>query len=481
MNSTRFGFSPIVLSSLAAMLISCAVHDTREDWSDQVEQPEAFSQSGDEEAMLHWWEEFEDPILNQLMDTMLRENLSLRAAGARLDQAKAVTIQAGVEQWPTLSFEGGAGRARTETQFGESTDNQLSLTLNAAYEVDLWKRIYSQKKAAEIDLLAVRKELENTALALSSRIASLWFRIVELRAQKDLLHEQVEVNQKLLESVRSRFGQGLTSAVDVYQQKEQIAAAKSQIPLVESQLQVQTHQLAVLLGKTPKNFEVGKRHNLPGTSDLPNTGIPADLLMNRPDVRAAHLRVAAVDHRIAEAIADRFPALRLSARSEYQGNEVSNLFSQWIWNIAANLFTPMIDGHRRQAEILKQKATLEERLAQFEETYLESLQDVEDALVQEARQREHLKEFKQQLEHARSAYEESRIRYLRGVGDFLTVFTQLRLVQNQERDLLQKQRELIEYRINLYNALGGAWTQEVVQGQMTHNNLYFFSFSSIRR
>ena len=276
-----------------------------------------------------------------------------------------------------------------------------------------------------------------------------------------LLEEQLETSQKLLEVIEVRFSNAGATAVDVYQQREQLASVRAQIPPAREGLALLEHQLAVLLGEAPGHPSPTGLENLPVLPPLPETGVPADLIRNRPDLRAAIRRIGAADHRLAIAIADRYPSLRLSAEAGHQDSSLKYLFRDWIWNLTASITGPIVDAGRRKAEVERNRAVLQERLLDFEKTGLTALREVEDALVQEYHQQQLIDELDKQRALARSAYEAGRSRYLSGVGNFLTVLTEIQALQRVERSLISARKTLIDRRIALCQALGGTWTQNL--------------------
>lgn len=461
-------------SSLAAAaawagLSACALHDVREAPPPPIAMPDVFSEEGDGPAPPErWWADLPDPALQQLIGEALSSSFDLRRAFARLEQAAAVSDQAGAAWWPQLNAEANASRARSvfnAPQIGERSfeTNQFSLGLAASYELDIWGRVASLDDAAELELEATAEDLSAAALSVAAEVGQTWYAIVEQRAARDLLAEQLEANETYLELIELRFEQGLSSALDVFQQRQQVAATRAQVPLVESRLAVLEHQLAILLGKPPKAgvAALDPRAELPDLPPLPDLGLPAELVTRRPDVRAVQLRVEGADHRIAAAIADRFPAIRLTARTGFQASDVGDLFSNWIWNLAAGIAGPIFDGGRRAAEVERTKAVREEILASYAQVVLRAFKEVEDALVQESKQRAHLAELTIQLELARSTLTEARNRYLAGLTDYLSVLTALRSLQQAEQSAVSARRQLVAYRIQLYRALGGTWPREL--------------------
>jgi multidrug efflux system outer membrane protein len=325
----------------------------------------------------------------------------------------------------------------------------------------VWKRISSLKRGAVLDMEATREDLESIAMTLAAQVAEAWFSLVEQEAQTRLLDRQQKTGRIFLELTRLRFSQGLASALDVYQQRQQLAATRAEVPLVESRKEVFLHQLAVLVGDPPRGLVTPERETLPPLPPLPPTGLPSDLLTQRPDVRSAHLRLAAADYRVAAAVAARLPALRIGAETGYETrdfNEIENIFDNWIWSLFANITWPVFDGGRRKAEVDRNKAVVKEALGAYGQVILRALKEVEDALIQERKQAEFLLELERQVQLARDTLREARMRYANGLSDYLPVLAALESLQTVERSQIVAERQLLSFRVQLYRALGGTWT-----------------------
>ena len=454
--------------ALLLACLSCALHKAREDAPPPVALPERFAETEDgEPTPLYWWKAFGDPELDRLQEKALNANLDLRQAWARLAQADALARQAAAAQWPELGLSAGVGRSRTAVaggRLGGAVEvDRVSLSGGAAYELDVWKRVASLKRGAALDRDAARQDLDAMAVTLSARVATTWFTFLEEGAQLDLLREQEEMGRTFLELTLLRFSTGLSSVLDVYQQRQQLAATRAQIPLARARREVARHQLAVLVGEAvlpDQGLEPGRLADLP---PFPAVGVPADLLQRRPDIRRAQLRLAAADHRIAAALADRLPALRIGGDTgfeSYDFGEIGNLFSNWVWNVMANLTFPVFDGGRRKAEVDRTRAVVRERLDAYGQAVLVAVQEVQDARVREQRHREYLEGVERQVALARSTLQEARVRYANGLSDYLPVLASLQSLQELERGLLAARRNLLAYRVDLYRAMGGDWPSE---------------------
>jgi len=413
-----------------------------------------------------WWESFDDYELNQLIETSLTDNLSLKEAWARLMQSKALAVQAGSALVPNLTGNAGTSRGkqkRKNTTSSKETVRDYSLGLVSSYELDLWGKIRSEQEAAILQTSASREDFYTAAMTLAAEVTELWINIISQRMQKHLLNEQLQTNLIQFELVTLRFRKAMVSALDVYQQKQVVEKVKGQIPLVESQERLLFHKLALLLGKPPNSDIKVNRKHLPVVKELPSIGIPADVLSRRPDVRSAGLRLKAVDWKVAAARADRLPSLDLTASLQYNSQSLDLLMDNWIIGLAGNLTAPILDGKRRKAEVNRQMALANENLASYRSTVLTAIKEVEDALIREVKQNEHIHALENELEAAKNALNEARERYRKGLNEYLPVLTQLLLVQNLEIDFIQKKTQLLLFRISLHRALGGTWMKGVEQ------------------
>jgi outer membrane protein, multidrug efflux system len=468
MTTRRTALSTHALIGLGAItaLSACRVHDVDTTPEPPIAVPERYSVETRMDAAPPeaWWGDFNDPALSELIDASLAHNLQLRAAWARLEQARALVEQAGSGKWPQLEASLSAARTKNRFDLGQEIiveTTSYNASIQAGYEVDLWRRIDSLENAAAWDAAAVRDSVESIALATAAQVSETWFDLVAQRAQRALIERQLEINETYLELTRLRFEQGLASALEVYQQRQQLVATRARLALIDATIEVLQNALGLLIGRPPgADFAVG-RIDLPELPPLPGTGLPADLLERRPDVRAAMRQVVAADYRVAAAIADRLPALRLSGSLSEAADNPGDLFRTPLWSIAGSLIAPIFDGGRRAAEVDRTEAVVDERLYVFAQELLEAVVEVENALAQETQQVIYIEELREQLELAEVTLREARARYRQGLVDYLQVLTSLQALQQVELQVLQARRQLISYRIQLCRALGGTWTREL--------------------
>lgn len=445
------------------MLVSCSPFTPAAVPDAPGDLPETYAlYSGPAEVSQPWWESVQSPELGRLIQEALSGSFSLKESWARLQQARARAVQAGAGRYPQLDATGSAetARVRSGTSFGDSQGGEnYRLGLIGSYELDLWGRIKSQQEAALLDVAASRADLHTAAITVAAEVADRWVRIISQGLQLELLERQLENNLTFLELIELRFRKAMVSALDVYQQKQAVENVRAQIPLVEAQKQLLMHQLAVLMGRPPRADLSLAQTDMPVIGPLPAVGLPADLLANRPDVRAAGMRLRATQWQVAVARANRLPALQLTAGAQYGRSDLDLLFDTWLLNLAANLTAPILDGGRRAAEVDRTRARVDENLWTYRRTVMTAVKEVEDAMVGETSQREHILGLKAVQEAARNGLNEAIWRYRNGLSDYLPVLTQLLAVQELERRLIDQQERLVLFRIGLYRALGGTWVE----------------------
>jgi len=457
----RKSLNGFTLLCVAGLCSSCAIFAPDERSGLNRDLPERFTlYSVDRlDSTNRWWESFQSLELTALVEEALANSPSIQQSWARLAQAEAVAKKSGASRWPSLSADA-LGSTRQNMTTRASTES-YSLGLTASYELDLWGRVKSASEAAALDREVSREQLNTAAMTLASQTALSWSGIVSQKLQTELLRQQLEANKTALELVELRFRKSQATALDVFQQRQTVAGTEARIPLAELREQLLRNGLAALLGRGDFHTLEISAENLPTLGTLPAIGIPADVLANRPDVRQAGLRLRAADWSVSAARADRLPSIRLSATGEYASTEFSDLFEDWYSKLIGSITGPIFEGGRRKAEVMRTRSVVNEWLAAYRETVLNAIKEVEDALVSEQKQHDYIAALDRNLELSRSSYDEALNRYRNGLSQYLPVLVELVSLQALERDRIAAQYNLLQYRINLYRALGGSWTDDL--------------------
>lgn len=454
---------------VAALLMSgCSPHALRDTDLPEVEIPERFEAPDGPKiaAPDAWWTCFGEPGLDRTIEAAFASNLGLRQAWSRLEQSNAQARIAGAFLYPEINLDTSAARTRTDpADFPANTADRFAIGLGLTWEIDLWKRIANRADAATLLARASRADAEQTALLLSGSVTDLWFAIQEQEQLLVLLTQQIELSRTLLELTELRYGQGVGDGLQVLQQRLQLESVIAAIPEVRSTLETSRNQLAVLLARTPESLQdddpFDATPTLPELPPFPALPSPRDLLDRRPDLRAAHDRVAAADLEVAVAIADMLPALRLSLDGRFSGDQVSSLFDSTIASLSGAVLQPVFDAGRRGAETDRRRAILAERVDGFTERFIVALREVEDAIDRERNTVELLAQIRTQVELAERTLVESRIRFANAQIEYLDVITAIRTLQDLQRREIGVQRAVLANRARLLLAIGGDWTRDL--------------------
>lgn len=414
-----------------------------------------------EKGLDEWWRAFDSEELNDLVAEALSNNFDIHIAWARLKQAQAAAQKINATKLPILEYDLGAQYNRTQSRTSSkvsetTTDSQMWQTgLVAAYEVDLWGKLNSQRQAEAANSEAAWFDLEAAGVTVSAQVVSTWVDILAVRQNIFILKKQIKNNETLLDLQKLRFSNGRAKALDVSQQREALAAAKAELPLLEASERQLMNSLTLLLGKATFGKTTLSQGHLPDLIPLPTTGLPADLLAARPDVRAAGLRLYASDWEVAAARADRLPAIGLSAQAAFSSGSLNLLFDNWITTLSSSITGPIFDAGRKKAEVVRTRAVAEERLATYAKTVATAVQEVENSLIGEDRQRSYVTLLNDQLAAVRLTLKDARLQYQNGQSDYLSYLTAWTSVQRLERQIVTEQAALIKTRVSLYRTLGG--------------------------
>lgn len=423
-----------------------------------VEQPENFSNSGSAIVEDNWWTSFNDPNLNQLIDTALVENFELAGSWEQFQASIASVKSQRSFLFPDIQAEARTGISRPEPDFAGGENSQVGLS--AAYEVDLWGRIRSGVEAEEFRARASYYDYQAAAMTVSAETALNWYRLVAARKELDLIEEQIKTNENILKLIRARYTSGQIRAVDILRQEQLLESTRNQKIFFETNVTLIENQLAVLIGTPPQNFSEIPQANFPELPALPQTGLPLELTRRRPDLKRAYSLVLAADRDMAVAIRSKYPSISLNLSAQARSNDFNSLFQDWAYTLAGNIVGPIIYGGRLNAEVDRTEAIKNQRLYEYGQTVLVAFREVEDALVRELKQKERISTLEKQLDLAAKTNKQLKLSFLNGLTDYLDVLIALGQEQQLQRDLINARRDLIEFRISLYRALAGSFETE---------------------
>ena len=417
-----------------------------------------------------WWQRFDDPVINTLVEHVLENNLDLRVAASNVLESEALVRAATGSRWPQVSASVSGERSFTGSSTNLSSSSGSDRLYTTTYQVgatiswqtDLFAKLRSVEKAAIADWQASQTDLE----ALTHTIIA---NVIRQRVQLAIAVQRLYVAQQILKSrnqtlknVNRRYhrGVGNSSAVSVRLARENVYSAEANIAALEQNVSLSQHALDILLGKKPGVLFItqSKLNELPELNDA-TMGVPAQLLDRRPDLRAAEFRVIASNERIGVALADLYPDLTITANGGWRDTEISDLFSpqSLFGSLLGELIQTLFAGGRLHAEADAAKARLQAQANTYTNEILQVIREVEDALIKNHKLSERLAKVNRQVTEARLAEELSHDRYARGVEILLTVLETERRRQDAEDSLLQVKLDYWNARIDLHLALGGNW------------------------
>ncbi len=408
-----------------------------------------------------WWESFNSPDLNTLVEKSLTTNFDIITAYAKLRQSEAVTKRATAGLFPTLNFDGGADTRRTVSTnhkndtTTDQTNNGYNVGLAASFELDLWGRLQSEREAELLRTKATEYDLQTAAMSMAASVADTWIQLLGNRQDLAVLEAQIAINKDLVDLQTVRFNNGLGTSLELLQQRELLASVLAEVPDLKQEAVALRNSLAILQGTLPgTGMKIDENASLPVLSAMPEPGLPMQLLDARPDVASAWATLGAADWDISAAHANRYPALRLSASGVYQAAENTFLMTSWISSLAAALTMPLFDGGALAADEARAEAQSDIDLQTYAKTVASAIEEVDNALANDAGESRKLHLLEKQFEFASAAMEEARNSYLGGVSTFLNYITELKNVQSLERAITRQKTQVVRSRIVLYRSLG---------------------------
>jgi outer membrane protein, multidrug efflux system len=432
------------------------------------------SQANDARSALNWWHDFNDPVLNRLVDEALIANLDIAEAAARVDEARAQARLAGAARFPSVSGSAGASYSDSPlagTSFGNFagpasrlTNETYSTGLNFAYELDFWGRIRNDARAARADLFAAEADLRTARLGVLADTIATYFEVVDLRTQIALSVGTIDVLQDRTENTERRYDRGLASSFELYQIRQDYRNIQSALPQRESQLTAAEGRLAVLLGRYAGTLreEMGNQLTPQLVFEPIPAGLPADLLIQRPDVAAAAQRFEAARFRVGARRAELFPSLSLSSSLGTQSGNPSGIFDildNWVLNLGASLTAPLFQGGRIRANIDVAEARYAQQTASYARTVLNAYREVTAALEDYEEQRQRYTLIFGQLQEARASANLQAERYAGGVSSFTDYLDALRTLYQVQSSLSTAGRDVALAQLAVHRGLGGGWTE----------------------
>lgn len=401
-----------------------------------------------------WWRLFKDPVLVELIDSALVNNRDIQISISRMQEAELQIDVARADYYPLIGY-GAYGSSLANSEVS-GLSNQAGAGLNASYTVDLWQRIRTQNKIALQNYLASEEAYRSLNIVIVSAVASAYVALRDADNRRIIAEKTSENFQANLEVMQARFNAGFISEVDLSQAKIQVSEARTAIEIFDRARGQIENAISVLTGTAPRSIPRGlplyEQLSLP---EIP-VGLPSELLDRRPDILLAERRLHAQTLRIGVAEALKYPSLTLSLDMGGQFVNPSFLFA----DLGAQLLGPLFNAGKLQRNVEIEEARTQQALLDYEATFLNALQEVEDALIAVETYRREYALRNEQMEMATRASGLAWIRYDGGLTSYLEVLNLQSSQFNAEVKASEAFKDQLVSIIALYQALGGGWPVE---------------------
>jgi hydrophobe/amphiphile efflux-1 (HAE1) family protein/NodT family efflux transporter outer membrane factor (OMF) lipoprotein len=421
----------------------------------------------------NWWEIFGDTGLNDLEMQAVQANQQLKAAVARVEQARATARVARSELLPSLNLVPSFNRQHfspnQEPGFGPLTANTFSAPLDLSYEIDLWGRVRRGFESARADAQASLAAFHNVLLTLQADVAQDYFALRALDAEIATVTGTVDLRKEQVRLVRSRFEGGIGSELDVARAETELATTEAEAASLAQRRNELENAIAVLAGQNPTVFHLpaaGTNNWNPQPPVIP-AGLPADLLERRPDVAEAERQLASANARIGVAKAAFFPVLTLTGSGGFVSADIDSLF-KWdshVWSIGPSLSLPIFAGGRNRANYRRSRAVFDEAVARYRQQVLVAFGEVEDSLSGIRYLIDQAAAQQRAVTNARRAAELATDRYRSGIVSYLEVVDASRDALQAERANAQLAGQRLIAAVRLIKTLGGGWSEQQIFAQ----------------
>ncbi|MDO3377329.1 efflux transporter outer membrane subunit [Geoalkalibacter halelectricus] len=465
----------LILSLCATLILAgCAVGPEfrtpeiplPDQWSDDMHDASTL-----EAERLNWWTGFEDPMLEDLIERALDDNLDLRLQVERVREARARLGLAGAQRWPTLDGQAEAIRQRQPAAAspvpipgGGGTFSTFSLLGLLGYEVDLWGRLERGREAAAAVLEQSLFSHEAVRLNLVTDLVSTYVNLRAAQQQLAITERTLESRQETLRLQQIRYEGGLVDRLALQQAQSEWEATRAALPVRREQVRLLESSLAVLVGMNPVELSNGLDFGTQAVADLrlppkvPQV-LPSELLQRRPDIRAAEAALVAATAQVGVAMADRLPRLNLALFYGSTAADFDNLLSgpAETWGMGASVLGPVVDFGRNRARVETAEALRDQAETRYRITVQMAFREVRDALILTNTSAERETAVRRQVDSLRDTLRLAEVRYEEGYSGFIEVLDAQRRLLDAELSLAEAARDRLNAASALYKALGGGW------------------------
>ena len=414
-----------------------------------------------------WWMVFEDATLDSLISLAVERNPSVLMAINRMDMAKANLGIARSAFYPTIDLNAGWTRQQSSGNMGtgnpQGWNSNFQTSLDMSWQVDVFGNIRMKAKAQKENYAATREEYNAAMVSLCAQVAQTYFNLREMQQELDVLKRNAMSQEAVVKITEVRYNTGLVAKLDVAQAKSVYYSTLASIPSTESSIAQYMNTLAVLLGLYPQEVveTLSVPRPLPDYMEPVGVGMPAQLLLRRPDVRAAERQVNAQASLLGAAKTDWFPSFFLNGSLGYSSQDLRDFTQKksMMWSIAPSMKWTIFNGGERVNNIRLQRAQLDETIHQFNNTVLTAVQEVENAMNAYKNSIKQIVACREMVNQGKEAFDLSLDLYKQGLSPFQNVLDAQRSLLTYENSLVKAKGYSLICLVQMYQALGGGWSR----------------------
>lgn len=460
----------IFLIILAVSVSGCAIGPRYKE--PVMELPQSYrsyatQQQGEAMVNLPWWTVFKDEKLQEMIREALLNNYDLRTAAARVDEARAVVGETRAQLLPQVDLTSSASRERNSKNLYptlERTTSTYQGGFNTTWEMDVWGKIRQSIRASKAEYLATENAKRGVMVTLVGDVAQTYFTILELDLELDISKKTLQTRSENLDLFNKRLKGGVASKLETSRAEADYEQTAANIPDIERQIALQENRLSELLGRNPgsisRTVSITQESFIPS---LPGSGLPSEILKQRPDIMEAEQLVRAANAQVGVAVGEFMPSLNLTnfVGGEGRGHPSIVFDSKaYTWSIGGDVDLPLFKGGKNVYNYKAAKAQWQQSVATYKQKVITAFREVADALVGIEKIQRIREEQEKQVAALKEAANLSRIRYEDGLSSYLEVLDADQQYYDAQNLLARTIGSQVIAYVQLYRALGGGWQVE---------------------
>ncbi len=416
-----------------------------------------------------WWTIFQDSVLNNFEEEALKYNYDLKAAMARVQEAKANLSVARSNYYPTINLYGKVADSKFYKTLQDYNlyAGRFSVGVSASYEIDLWGKYWRSGESAKATFLSTKTEEDAVKLTLTATVAQVYFQYMSFDSQLEIAKDTLKSREDSFEVYSKRFDKGVINELDLRRVESEMESVRAQVYIVEQSLKSAETALSVLVGRSPKNIIEGsldKGNKINDLTEIPKVpmSIPSDLISRRPDIKAAEYTLKSYNAEVGAAKAYLFPSISLTGNAGFASYELEDLFKKEndTWSYSGDIIWPIFSGGKNMKTYKAKKAQYEQVLSSYNKTIQTAFKEVLDAINNYSLGENMLEARQKEVLALQRSYELAIKREKAGLTDLLDVLDVERMLLQAQMDLVNAKNSQLNAVINICKSLGGGWTEE---------------------